>query len=317
MPFGSAQSTRHACPASRHGSEWLTRNRDYVRTASMAFRNPVQTATTAAVLRAAHQVLDDRDLILDDPVSLGLVDGASEQEIRAQEAKFQQPIALLARSQAVVRSRFVEDELASAAAAGTQTLISLGAGLDTFAYRQPAWARRLRIVEVDHPETQRFKKECLARAGIAIPDNTSFCPIDFDRQSLEHGLGAVIRFSEPVFFSWLGVTQYLASTAIEAVFRFVLGFPPASAIAFTFNLPEEALEGDDLTAAKFGANSAAAAGEPWVTCFEPEPLKCALNELGFSEIVHLSPELMSVRYFEGRKDGLRPSSVQQLIRASV
>jgi methyltransferase (TIGR00027 family) len=84
-------------------------------------------------------------------VAVGLVEGSSEAEIHAQEPHLQQPLKRLARSVFVVRSRFVEDQLAEAVTAGVRQYVILGAGLDTFAYRQPAWARQIRIIEVDHP----------------------------------------------------------------------------------------------------------------------------------------------------------------------
>ena len=42
-------------------------------------------------------------------------------------------------------------------------VIVLGAGLDTFAYRQPRWAKHLAIIEVDHPASQAFKRQQLRR----------------------------------------------------------------------------------------------------------------------------------------------------------
>src|SRR5207245_464739 len=65
------------------------------------------------------------------------------------------------------RHRFAEDRLAAAVAAGTTQLVLLGAGLDTSAYRNPHAG--LRVFEVDHPQTQQWKGERLAGAGITAP----------------------------------------------------------------------------------------------------------------------------------------------------
>src|SRR5262244_3851139 len=120
----------------------------------MAERQASKTAIAPAVIRAAHQILDAHPKILDDPVAIGLVEGSSAAEIRAQAPDLQQPLKRLVRSSFVVRSRFAEDQLAEAVRAGVQQYVLLGAGLDTFAYRQPAWAQPLRIIEVDHPASQ-------------------------------------------------------------------------------------------------------------------------------------------------------------------
>ena len=53
-----------------------------------------------------------------------------------------------------------------AARRGITQYVVVGAGLDTFAFRQPDWARRLKIVEIDHPASQQFKIASLKSAGI-------------------------------------------------------------------------------------------------------------------------------------------------------
>ena len=99
--------------------------------------------------------------------------------------------------------------------------LSLGAGYDTFPYRQPAWAGTLRIFEVDQSPTQQEKRAKLHAAGIPIPPNVEFVPVDFEVTSLSDGLHASsFDFSQPTFISWLGVMVYLSQAAAAAVFRF-------------------------------------------------------------------------------------------------
>lgn len=43
-----------------------------------------ETAMATALFRAAHQLLDERPLLLDDPVAVGLIPNASERALRAQ-----------------------------------------------------------------------------------------------------------------------------------------------------------------------------------------------------------------------------------------
>jgi methyltransferase (TIGR00027 family) len=86
------------------------------------------------------------------------------------------------------RSRFAEDALADAIQAGTSQAIILGAGLDTFAYRNPH--PDLRVFEVDHPDTQQWKRHRLAAAGIDIPASVTYVPLDFEHQALSEALTA-------------------------------------------------------------------------------------------------------------------------------
>src|SRR5260370_7354668 len=106
----------------------------------------------------------------------------------------------------------------------------VGAGMDTFPYRQPNWARkRLRIFEIDHPESQKFKLKCLAQRGISVPANVKFCPIDFERMSLAEGVSqSSLDRHKTTFFSWLAVTHYLTREAIDSTLPFILSIPKVS-----------------------------------------------------------------------------------------
>jgi len=271
-----------------------------------------------AVQRAAHQVLDDEPRILDDPIAVGLAEGCSREEILAVERDYRTPIALLLRSAFVLRSRFAEDCLQSAVSAGIRQYVILGAGLDTYGYRQPDWARKLTIFEVDHPSSQEYKRERLAARGIQIPANVRFCPCDFEHQSLDEALAASsFDRGATSFFSWLGVTQYLTRDAIETTLCFVASLPRASEITFQFVIPQGHLSGIDAEVSLFAANGAAMRGEPWITRLDPDECKQWLIKLGFSKVFRLTSEDAQRRYFDGRRDGLRVYRVSEMMHAVV
>lgn len=194
----------------------------------------------------------------------------------------------------------------------------LGAGLDTFAFRQPPWASSLCVYEIDLPATQRWKCELLAAAGIPIPANLRFLPIDFERTSLADALCAAnFDFGSGTFCSWLGVTQYLTADAIRGTLEFVLTLPHHSEIVFSFILPPEAVPGVEAEALLTAARKAAEIGEPWLSTFRPDDLNAHLRAMGFSNVVHLTPEEVHNRYFQGRRDGLKARHGEQLMRAIV
>jgi methyltransferase (TIGR00027 family) len=284
----------------------------------MTARDSSTTMIITAIQRAAHQVLDDEPRILDDPIAIGLAEGCSREEILAAAQDYRTPMIALLRSAFVLRSRFVEDCLQSAVTGGIRQYVILGAGLDTFAYRQPDWARNLAIFEVDHPSSQEYKRERLAARGIEIPASLRFCPCDFEHQFLEEALAATsFDCRMPAFFSWLGVTQYLTRDAIETTLRFVASLPHASEITFQFVIPQAYLSGIDAEVSLFAADRAAMRGEPWITRIDPEECKVWLASLGFSKVFHLTPEEAQRRYFEGRRDGLRVYRVSEMMDAVV
>jgi methyltransferase (TIGR00027 family) len=276
------------------------------------------TAIFTALQRAAHQIIDEPPRILEDPVAVGLVPGSTEEAIRNAAEELQRPAIKLLRSTFVFRSRFAEDALQDAVVAGTRQVVLLGAGFDTFAYRQPPWAKTLRIFEVDHPASQAFKKRRLAAMGIVPPANVSFCPIDFEIVSLQAGLRtASFDDTQPAFFSWLGVTQYLTRDAVLGTLGFVRSLATGTRIAFEVLLPESMLPENERTVARFASEASAARGEPWLSRFAPEEMRALLEALGYRSCLHLTPREAQARYFEGRRDGLTAPEMAQFLIATV
>jgi len=280
-------------------------------------RKSSRTAIGVAALRAAHQLVDAEPRILDDPVILRLLGIETLDTIREDRERYQTPAALALRSHVVMRSRYAEDQLAQAVARGVTQYVILGAGLDTFAYRQPAWARDLRIVEIDRAPMQREKRERLSLARVFIPDNVTFGAIDFESESLGTALARYgVDAGRPTFFSWLGVTMYLTETAVLDVLRVVAGFPPESEVAFTFAPSTSGDTPADEAMARF-AELAASQGEPWRTYFDPDDLVAKMRALGFSRVELLDLQEAAAKYFTGRNDALPPPRRRSIMSAIV
>jgi methyltransferase (TIGR00027 family) len=275
---------------------------------------PSRTAYGVATLRAAHQVIDAEPRILNDPIAMRLLEAETQDTIRRDPSRFRTRGSKALRSHVVVRSRWAEDRLAEAVRHGVGQYVILGAGLDTFAYRQPPWAHDLRIFEVDQPASQQAKRACLARAGIVIPANVTFVAVDFDVDSLKHSLVTNgLRADAPVFFSWLGVTMYLEETAIDDVLRVVSSLPHETEIVFTFATKEMApVDGIGSVLAAM----AAAVGEPWHMYFDPDELVARLKQIGFRAVQLPATEEIAAAYFAGRTDDL-PSPRRRSIVAAI
>jgi len=273
-------------------------------------RKASRTALSVAMIRAVHQTLDGQPKILDDPIAADLLGDEFSQQISAYRDRAREPRVMELRSQVVLRSRFAEDRLADAVRRGARQCVILGAGFDTFAYRQPDWARTLRIFEVDHRGTQEEKRQRLARACISQPANLEYVAIDFESTSLREGLQrSSLDFSTPTFFSCLGVLVYLTRDAVDAIFELVAGFPRGSEIAFTFSTPDRAVS--DM------ADRVSSLGEPWQTHFDPGEFVRHLADLGFQEILILNTDEAERTLFQGRSDGLHAPRSNRIAAAVV
>src|ERR1700752_1711332 len=141
---------------------------------------PSRTALMIARQRAAHQVLDHGS-ILCDPFAMKIL---GEDEKNVLQFANAHPLASIGRLFTAARSRIAEDALSRAVERGVRQIVILGAGLDTFALRNPHGVKQIRVYEVDHPATQAWKRERLAEAQIALPPALVFVPVDFEKDDL-------------------------------------------------------------------------------------------------------------------------------------
>jgi methyltransferase (TIGR00027 family) len=260
----------------------------------MLEQEPSRTAWMAATHRAAHQVLE-RGRIFSDPLALRILGkGATAVALDA----LAHPERRGMRAFIAARAHLAESALAAAVEQrGVSQLVVLGAGLDTFAYRNPL-ADRLRVFEVDHPATQAWKRRRLHEAGIAVPDEVVYAPVDFEREVLLDGLAtAGFDPARRTFFLWLGVVPYLTVEAVRATLAAIGGLPGGGEVAFDYADPPAALSDKARAAHRARAARVAALGEPWLSYFEPPALRAMLTDLGFAEVEDLGPPALAARYW--------------------
>ncbi len=279
-------------------------------------RTASSTAIGATRLRAAHLLLDDRPAILDDPLAVHLLDPEAAQAIHEHPDRLRSPVSRALRTEVLVRSRYAEDRLADAVQRGVRQYVLLGAGLDTFAYRQPAWSAELCIIEVDHAASQRDKQARLRRAGIAVPPNVRYAAADLETDALGSRVEAAgVDPKEPAFVACLGVLIYLSDDAADAIFAWAARLPTGSEFVCTFS------RSDASTAASPAPGTAAAqvaaAGEPWRTRVEPDVMAGRLRAAGFRSVDLLFADDVTRRYLGGRTDGLFQPARVVIADASV
>jgi methyltransferase (TIGR00027 family) len=255
---------------------------------------PSRTARSAAAHRAAHQLLEQGSIFAD-PLALAIL--GEPAETVAEEAQ-SDPSRRRMRLFIAMRTRLAEDAIGRAAGDGVGQLVVLGAGLDSFAYRNPH--RHLRVFEMDHPETQAWKRQRLAEAKIDAPASLTFAPIDFERETLPEALArAGFDSTRPAFFSWLGVVPYLTEDAVFATLGVIGQLPRGTQVMFDYGDPPETLAPETRALHDTRAHRVAALGEPWISHFDPVLLAEKLHALGFSEIDDKGPVRLAERFFAG------------------
>ena len=265
---------------------------------------PSKTALRVALRRAAHQLVDAPPLVLNDLVSLAILPADARAELARTPSAERKPFSAGLRAFLVCRSRYAEDNLAtSIAQQATTQYVLLGAGLDTFAYRNPH--ANLKVFEVDHPATQAWKQNLLAENKIPIPASTTFAPIDFETETLPNALAqAGFDPAQPTFFAWLGVVPYLTLESFRATIQFIGALPAPCGLTMDYSLPRASLGFFEKLAFDSIASRVAQAGEPFRLFFTPAEIAAELRAANFTSIEDLDHPALAARYLQHRTDGL-------------
>jgi methyltransferase (TIGR00027 family) len=272
---------------------------------------PSQTARTAAAARAAHLIVDHEPYIFADTSAAALLGDHADELISYHTAHGTHPVLAGARAQVTCRSRYTEDALAVAVGTGIAQYLILGAGLDSFAYRNPFPA--LRVFEVDHPATQAWK-----RAALPEPAGVTYIPADLATTDLREVLReAGFDFGARAFVSWLGCTMYLGRGAIARTLAAIGALAPHSELVLDYILPAGLRDGDGRLYADLVGQAAAEQGEPWLSVFSPAEAEQTIAANGLTVIRNLSlRESVPAELWE-RADSLRPARLACLVHAAT
>lgn len=276
---------------------------------------PDPTAVRVALWRALHVELDEPPHVLDDTIGLSL----AEPEDGWRDRPDMHPIGTRGfRAWIVARARYVEDMVVEHLRRGVTQYVLLGAGVDTFAQRRPEIASQMTIFEVDQPQPQTWKRQRLIDLGYDLPDWLRLVPVDFEHTDGWAELSAAgFDRHVPALIASAGVSMYLTKEANAETLQQVAGLAPGSVFAMTFQLPEEYVDEPDREARGFALRGAAASGTPFISFYSPAEMLDAARTAGFREVQHVSSRALAERYFSGRRDGLRPSSGEDLLIATV
>jgi len=232
-----------------------------------------RTAMMTAHARGAHLLMYGPRAVLSDWLAWPLV-GAEAESLTTMSRSIFGDSAPSVATWVAARSRFTEDWLAGSEAV---QYVILGAGLDTFAWRQTG---QLRVFEVDHPASQAWKRSRLDALPVAAPPELLWAPVDFEVESLADGLRRAALGLGPTFISWLGVVPYLSLDAIRATLS---GLPPCT-LAVSHGTPQDTWPDEVRAVSESFVSVAARAGEPPLTRLAPERFSALLAEHGFETV---------------------------------
>jgi methyltransferase (TIGR00027 family) len=277
---------------------------------------PDETAIRVALWRALHLLEDPAPHIIEDDIGMKL---ASPDE----GWRYRPDMSLLqtgrARASIVARARVIEDLVIEMNEKGAGQYVILGAGLDSFAQRRHESVTHMNVFEIDRACHQNWKKKRLAEIGFGIPERLHFVPADFmtDDDWLSLLKNAGFDAGKTSVISSTGLSMYLTKDAVFSMMRQIATFASGSTLAMTFMPPLKLLEPEERPQRQATEKIAVINGTPFLSYYTPAEIQESAKKAGFSKMQYLSAEILKERYFTGRTDGLRPSSAEEMILASV
>jgi len=204
----------------------------------------------------------------------------------------------------LARARYCEDMLMNAIKLGAKQYVILGAGMDTFAYRSPELLSKIDVFEVDHPDTQKFKKQKVEQAGWDTPENLHYVPMNFTKDSLSVELKNSSFDTQLItFFSWLGVTYYLSKVDNANMIKTVSALS-ADGSSLLFDCTDNKFLSSDVKRVQNHIAMAKIAGEPMQTGYGYGELEELLAENNFLLYEHLTTSDIEKQFFANRNDYL-------------
>jgi len=279
---------------------------------------PSQTALMVAMLRARHFLHEPEPKILRDSLA-GLLGGAPKTEqVTAYLDRIHGAFSAMSDADTAsrfvsqlehsvcIRARLVEEELAAAKARGAAQFVILGAGLDSTAYRAQALCEDLRVFEVDHPDSQAWKKDCLENGGVSIPSNVSFVPFDFENTTLSAALDAGgVDKNQITVFSWLGVQMYLTDEAVKGTLAVLAGFAPGSTLIMDFvSLSYETATSEQKSSVDDLRKIVSGMREPFLSEYSVDELANRFEMAGFGKSEFPTIGALADQYLDGNMDRL-------------
>ncbi|PJI09677.1 MULTISPECIES: class I SAM-dependent methyltransferase [Clostridium] len=197
------------------------------------------------------------------------------------------------------RAAFTEKSLENAVKIGAKQYLIFAAGYDTFAYRQPSFASKIEVFEIDHPSTAEDKQKRIKSLVSEKPVNLHYVSADFRETNWKNNLLTRTEFDKNKisFCSLLGISYYLSKHVFAETINTISDFmPKGSSIVFDYN-DENAYTDKAGKRAKKLTAMAGGANEKMLGRYSYMELETLLDESNFLIYEHLAPNEITEQLF--------------------
>ena len=210
------------------------------------------------------------------------------------------------------RKRYIDQKLLASRTV-IEAVVNLGAGRDTRLYRLEG-IHQLPMWEVDQPQNVAAKIKRLRKVIGSTPANVKYLAIDFNTEALGSKFASEgFSLSNPTFFIWEGVTQYLNEASVRATFDFLATAAAGSRLAFTY-VRKDFLEGKELCGWPAGYKQFVAAGL-WQFGLMPQTCAEFIAPYGWRMVEDVSYDQLAEKYVRPTGRRLKSTPVERIVYA--
>jgi len=266
--------------------------------------NPSKMAEGIALQRFAESKLPEDERIFYDPYAIHFIDKrtlewAKNHPLEAKALADEYERKMPGWSNSIrARIRYFDDVIENAVKENFNQLVILGAGYDTRAYRISALKERIKIFEIDRPETIERKTGIITKIFGELPDNVTFVSLDLEHDNIWEKLEKS-GYSRDLktLFVLEGLLMYLPHDSVSSLFaEIVRNSYEGSLVLFDF-IPQSLVDGTfDSEGGSNIREYAAMTGEPFRSGFSDKEVGLFLSGLGFSDVNVISSSVYGGLY---------------------
>jgi methyltransferase (TIGR00027 family) len=286
---------------------------------------PSKMAEMIALQRVAESTLPEGTRVCYDPYAIHFVSPEviefarkNPEKTKAMREHYERLFPGLGNS-IRARVRYFDDFVAEAVDDGIEQLVVLGAGYDTRAYRIDGLKERVKVFEVDHPDTQEVMMEKIEKIFGALPLHVAYVPLDFEKDGLGPRLMEMgYDRSKKTLFVMEGLIMYIPPKAVDDVFSFIVNNSGKGSWVIFDYYPDFMVDGEsELDVANNIRNFLIQQGEPLKFGIREGSVEAFLTERGLSRVQNVTSEDYKRAYFHGKNEGRAVCSLLSFAHAMV
>ncbi|BBF42689.1 O-methyltransferase [Lachnospiraceae bacterium KM106-2] len=261
------------------------------------------TAKVCAYARARHSYFD-RNKIYDDYLAYDLLGKDEYENMRQLLVEENNQVDELISPIILPRIQYAESKLETFIQKEKEAqYVICGAGMDSYAFRNTH--DDLEVFELDHPNTQNYKRKRIEELEWIIPLNAHFIPINFEYQTIKEVLlEADFNENKKSFFALLGVSYYLSLDTLSNTFNSMASIAKeGSYLVFDYPSPMKlAKEGKRIDHLREATEQM---GEKMTEGFTYSQMKVELKKAGFEIVDHQNPRQIQEKYLANQNNKMK------------